>query len=52
VFTTGHGAELPIPANLQDAPVIGKPYDPMQLRTTLRRYLHNSLDPMTESPKE
>ena len=39
VFTTGHGAELPIPPALQGAPVIGKPYDPEQLRLVLAPYL-------------
>lgn len=39
VFTTGHGAEMPIPAELQDMPIISKPYDPVQLRAILQQYI-------------
>ncbi|WP_159716287.1 response regulator [Geminicoccus flavidas] len=39
VFTTGHGAELPIPPDLKDLPIIAKPYDPEQLLLVLKPYL-------------
>lgn len=39
VFTTGHGAELQIPAHLNGVPIIGKPYDLDQLRRILGPYL-------------
>jgi CheY-like chemotaxis protein len=42
VFTTGHGAELPIPADLQDLPIVAKPYDPEQLRVVLAPFLTRS----------
>ncbi|WP_084506337.1 response regulator [Geminicoccus roseus] len=44
VFTTGHGQELPVPPSLKGTLVITKPYDPAQLRTILRPYLHPPAD--------
>jgi CheY-like chemotaxis protein len=52
VFTTGHGAELPIPSELRHAPVLGKPYDPEQLRRILSPYLPHPPLPPDDRPVE
>ena len=44
VFTTGHSIGLEVPSGLEDATIIQKPYDLIELKEVLEPYLARAMD--------